>query len=179
MQIIKIVIGLGVLFGVCGGVYALTSNKLTLGYNMNYEPDQPIPYSHKLHAGQLGMNCVYCHNTVEVSRHASVPPLSVCMNCHMQVRQVAGKDSPYIAKIVEAYDKGQAIQWKKVHLLPDHVKFNHAAHIKAGRACAECHGQIPEMAVVKQVQNLSMGWCVNCHKQQKNPILVNCGTCHY
>lgn len=178
-KILGVALGLGILFGLSVGVYALTNNKISLGYNEGYEPEQPIPYSHKLHAGKLGLDCKYCHNTSEVSRHASIPPLNVCMNCHLTIRQVGGKDSPHIAKLVEAYENNKPIEWKKIHLLPDHVRFNHAAHIKKGKQCQECHGQIQEMEVVKQVENLSMGWCVNCHRQPENNASINCGTCHY
>jgi len=171
--------GLVVVIGLCGFIYALTTNKISLGYNQNYEPEQPIAYSHALHAGKLGIQCQYCHTTAEVSRHASVPPLNVCMNCHIVIRQVGGQDSPHIAKLVEAYENGTPIQWKKVHLLPDHVKFNHAPHVKAGKQCQECHGPIEKMEVVKQFSNLSMGWCVNCHRQPENNANTNCGTCHY
>jgi Cytochrome c7 and related cytochrome c len=178
-KIIGAALGLGILFGLCGFVYALTNNKISVGYNENYEPVQPIPYSHQLHAGKLGIDCKYCHTTAETSRHASVPSLNICMNCHMQVRQVGGKDSPHIAKLIEAYENNTPIQWKKVHLLPDHVKFNHASHVKKGKACQECHGPIEEMEIVKQYQTLSMGWCVNCHRQPENNASINCGTCHY
>lgn len=178
-KIVGPVVGLAVLIGLCIFVWALTNNKLSLGYNDGYEPTQPIAYSHKLHAGKLGINCKYCHTTAEVSRHASVPPLNVCMNCHIVVRQVGGKDSPEIAKLVDAFENNRPVQWKKVHLLPDHVKFNHAPHMKFGKQCQDCHGPIQEMEVVKQVTNLSMGWCVNCHRQPEHKAPVNCGTCHY
>jgi len=178
-HIMSAAVGLGVVLGGCWSIYAVSTNKVSFGYNNNYEPDQPIPYSHKLHAGQLGIDCKYCHNTVEVSRHASIPPLNVCMNCHIQIRQVGGKDSPHLAKLVEAFESGNPIQWKKVHLLPDYVRFNHAPHIKAGRQCEECHGPIREMDVVKQYKEMSMGWCVDCHRQQNKPALTNCITCHY
>ncbi len=178
-KIIGGLVGLALTFGLCTFVYALTNNKITIGYNQGYEPTQPIPYSHKLHAGKLGINCKYCHTTVEYSRHASVPPLNVCMNCHLTVRQVNGKDSPYIAQIVDAYNNDIPFQWQKVHLLPDHVKFNHAAHIRAGKQCEECHGNVKEMERVKQVQPLSMGWCVNCHRRPENKAPISCGTCHY
>lgn len=178
-KIIGAIIGLGVLFGVSGFVYALTNNKLQIGYNNNYEPTQPIPYSHALHAGKLGIDCKYCHTTSEVSRHASVPSLNVCMNCHIQVRQFQGKPSANIDKLVDAYSNNTPIAWQKVHLLPDHVKFDHSRHVKAGKTCQQCHGEIQTMDVVKQNADLSMGWCVNCHRQPENNASVNCGTCHY
>lgn len=185
-KIIGTAVGLGILLSLSGFVYALTNNKISIGYNVEYEPEQPIPYSHQLHAGQLGIDCKYCHTTAEVSRHASVPPLNVCMNCHILVRQVTDPndpskkvDSPSIAQLVEAFSNNKSVEWKKVHLLPDHVKFNHARHVKAGKTCQECHGPVEEMGVVKQVSDLSMGWCVNCHRQPENNASVNCSTCHY
>jgi len=178
-KIIGGVIGLSVFIGLSGFVYALTNNKISIGYNQDYEPEQPIAYSHSLHAGKLGIQCTYCHSTAEVSRHASVPPLNVCMNCHIVIRQVNGQDSPEIAKLIEAYETGKPVEWKKVHLLPDHVKFNHARHVKAGKQCQECHGPIEEMEIVKQWSDMSMGWCVNCHRQPENNASINCGTCHY
>lgn len=178
----KKIIGLLILVVVGGGlstfVYLLTNNKVTIGYNLGYEPDQPIPFPHDLHAGQYKIDCKYCHSQVEVSRHASVPSLNVCMNCHLGV-QVRPEAQKWIDMISSAYQKGESIAWKKVHLLPDHVKFNHSAHIKAGKACQECHGPVETMKVVRQYQNLSMGWCVNCHKQKENNAPLNCSTCHY
>ncbi len=178
-KIIGAVLGLGITFGFCVFVYAITNNKVVIGYNQNYEPTQPIPYSHALHAGKLGLNCKYCHTTAEISRHASVPPLNVCMNCHLTVRQVNGKDSPYIAQLVDAYMNDKPVQWQKVNLLPDHVKFNHAPHIKAGKQCQECHGPVETMDRVKQYQSFSMGYCVNCHRRPENNAPTNCSTCHY
>ncbi len=174
-KIIGGVLGLVVLVGLTLFVYLMTNNKISFGYNTNYEPDQPIPYSHALHAGKLRIDCKYCHTTADKGRHASVPPLNVCMNCHLTVKV----DSPYIQKLSEAYNTGKPIQWQKVHLLPDFVKFNHSYHVKAGKACQECHGPIETMDVVKQYNSLSMGWCVNCHRQPENNAPTNCGTCHY
>jgi hypothetical protein len=175
----KKIVGAVVVFGLLGGlsvfVWALTNNKVVIGYNQGYEPDQPIPYSHKLHAGDLKIDCKYCHSQVTESRHAAVPPLNVCMNCHLTVKT----DSPHIQKLAEAYNSGKSIAWNKVHLLPDHVKFNHAPHIKAGKDCTICHGNVQEMEKVKQVSSLSMGWCVNCHRQPENKAPTNCSTCHY
>lgn len=178
-KVFGLVLGLGILGGVSTCTYLMTNNKISIGYNENYEPTQPIPYSHKLHAGKLGIDCRYCHSTAEISRHASVPTLNICMNCHITVRKVNGVDSPHIAKLIDAYENNKPIEWQKVHLLPDHVKFNHAPHMKAGKQCQECHGPIQEMEVVKQVENLSMGWCVNCHRKPENNASLNCGTCHY
>lgn len=175
----KKLVGAAVVIGLLGGlslfVTLISNNKIVIGYNQGYQPDQPIPFSHELHAGQYKINCQYCHASVEVSRHASVPSLNICMNCHMVVKV----DSPWIQKITEAYNNGQSVAWKKVHLLPDHVKFNHSAHIIAGKDCKECHGPVEQMSVVYQYSPLSMGWCVNCHRQPENNAPLNCSTCHY
>jgi hypothetical protein len=168
-------LGLGLMLGLSAFVYLMSNNKISFGYNDNYEPDQPIPFSHSLHAGQYQIDCQYCHSSVSVSRHASVPSGNVCMNCHMVVKV----DSPWIQKVAEAYNSGESIQWEKVHLLPDHVKFNHAAHIKAGKQCQECHGPVEQMDVLRQYSTMSMGWCVNCHREPENNAPINCGTCHY
>lgn len=165
----------GVAIGLCVFVYLLTNNKIVIGYNKGYEPSQPIAFSHELHAGQNKINCQYCHANVSVSKHASVPSLNICMNCHL----VVATDKPAIKQLTEAYNKGESVAWNKVHLLPDHVKFNHAAHILAGKQCTDCHGPVETMQKVYQYSSLSMGWCVNCHRQPENKAPVNCGTCHY
>jgi hypothetical protein len=174
-KIFGALVALGLLGGLSGYIWALTNNKFVMGYNQGYMPDQPIPFSHELHAGTYKLDCKYCHTSVEVSRHASVPSLNICMNCHMTVKT----DSPWIQKITAAYNNGTSIAWQKVHLLPDHVKFNHAPHIKAGKDCATCHGPVETMKQIYQFAPLSMGWCVNCHRQPENHASTNCSTCHY
>ena len=170
-------------------VYLLTDNQLGLFYNKGYEPDQPIPFSHKLHAGQYKIDCLYCHAGVETLRHSPIPSLNVCMNCHLTVKT----ESQWIKKLMSAYTEGKPVAWEKVHLLPDFVKFSHFHHIQAGKQCQTCHGPVEEMDRISQYQSLSMGWCVNCHRQspedgkvlkelkgrshQQAPI--NCSTCHY
>ena len=174
-KIVGGVVGLGLILGLCTYVYLMTTNKISFGYNNKYAPDQPIPFSHALHAGQYKIDCQYCHASVSVSRHASVPAGNVCMNCHMVVKV----DSPWIQKVAENYNANKPMEWQKVHLLPDFVKFNHAAHVAKGKQCQECHGPVEQMEVVEQYSTLSMGWCVNCHRQPENNAPVNCGTCHY
>lgn len=169
--------------------YLLVNNHISLLYNKGYQPDQPLPFSHKTHAGQYKIDCRYCHAGVEVSRHSSLPSLEICMNCHRTIKP----DSPWIEKLSEAYIENKSIAWEKVHLLPDFVKFSHFHHIKAGKDCRTCHGAVEKMDVVSQNKSLSMGWCVNCHRKspedgkllkelkkgdhQQAPI--NCSTCHY
>ena len=104
----------------------------SFGFNKGYSPEQPIPFSHERHAGQLQIQCQYCHNQAERSKTSNIPALSTCMNCHIQVRNKPGttEPSPYIAKIVESYSDNKPMEWVKVHMLPDHVQFNHSAHVK-------------------------------------------------
>ncbi len=125
-----------------------------------YQPVQPVAYSHKLHAGNLGMDCLYCHSTVNKAAFAAVPPTETCMNCHTQVK----KTSPLLAQVRNSYQTGQPIPWVKVHKLPDYVYFNHQAHVTAGVSCVSCHGRVDQMVEVRQVQPLSMGWCLECHR---------------
>ena len=152
-----------------------------LGYNKGYAPDQPIPFSHKFHAGELKVDCRYCHGQAYKAEFASVPAVSVCMNCHTAIRQAGGEASPHIDRLVDAYQNGKSIEWVRVHMLPDHARFNHGAHMNAGVNCTHCHGQIQEMEKVQQVSTLSMGWCISCHREndtgRKAP--ETCQTCHY
>ncbi len=173
-KIVAGIVVLGALVGLCVFIYALTNNKIVIGYNKGYQPDQPLPFSHEQHAGMYKINCQYCHSNVALSRHATVPTLNICMNCH----RVVATDKPAIKKLTAAYDKGESIAWEKVHLLPDHVKFSHAPHIKAGKECKTCHGEVEKMSQVYQNASLAMGWCVNCHRLPENKAKVNCSTCH-
>lgn len=128
--------------------------------DIGYEPKQPVPYSHALHVGKLGMDCRYCHNTVEISSQASIPPTQTCMNCHGTIRTQSEKLLP----IRESYTTGMPVEWIRVHDLPDFVYFNHSAHVRRGVGCVECHGRIDKMEVVSQQKALSMAWCLGCHR---------------
>ena len=156
-------------------VYMMTNNKISFGYNDGYQPSQPIPYSHKLHAGKLKIDCKYCHTGTETNRHALVPSVNMCLNCHMTVKP----ESEWVQKLQEANADNKPIIWNKVNLLPDHVKFNHAPHVRAGKQCQECHGAIETMETVYQKETFSMGYCVNCHRRPENKAPTTCGTCHY
>ena len=127
---------------------------------VGYRPQQPVPYSHALHAGKLGIDCRYCHTTVEVAAHAAVPPTQICMNCHAKIRST----SPKLLLVRESYATGLPVPWVRVHDLPDYVYFNHSAHVRRGVGCVECHGRVDTMEVVTQVKRLSMGWCLDCHR---------------
>jgi len=136
--------------------------------DVGYQPYQPIAYSHRLHAGMLGMDCRYCHRMVEEGPHATVPDTETCMGCHKHNLRGDLQASPLLAPLYAAYGDGQTtdvpVEWIKVHLLPEHAYFNHAVHVRAGVGCVSCHGRIDEMEIVKQVEPLSMGWCLECHR---------------
>jgi len=172
-----------------------------------YQPDQPVPFSHKIHAGEMQMDCQFCHVAVERGAHATVPDSSTCMKCHEYV----APDSPNIQFLRTAYERGEPIRWNKVHDLPDHVRFNHKAHIVHGlgkdttaETCAVCHGDMREVSGKVEVQSaFNMGWCVNCHRDWSDGAegvpgvqpglegdimnagdnltvhLTECSTCHY
>jgi len=150
--------GLGLLaVYLVGLVYYGGSPKTT---DVGYEPEQPVPYSHALHAGQLGIDCRYCHNTVERAAHAAIPPTQTCMNCHNAIRTESAKLLP----VRESYATGLPIPWVRIHDLPDYAYFNHSAHVDRGVGCVECHGRVDKMEVVYQQAPLNMGWCLDCHR---------------
>jgi hypothetical protein len=129
--------------------------------DVGYRPVQPVPYSHKLHAGDLGLDCRYCHVGVEVSASATIPPTQTCMNCHSLVKT----DSKNVAAVIESWTKGTPIEWIRIHDLPDFAYFNHSAHVNVGVGCVSCHGNVAQMEEVMQVEPLSMSWCLDCHRQ--------------
>ncbi|MEM1271589.1 MAG: cytochrome c3 family protein [Bacteroidota bacterium] len=129
-------------------------------YEVGHAPEQPVPYSHQLHVGQLGMDCQYCHSYVEVSEHANVPSTQTCMNCHSQIKTQSLK----LVNVRESWATNTPIEWVKVHHLPDYAQFSHAVHVGVGVGCETCHGRIDQMVIVEQVEPLSMGWCLECHR---------------
>jgi hypothetical protein len=140
-----------------GGVWYYGSPEYT---DVGYRPEQPVPYSHKLHVGELGLDCRYCHASVEISPVANVPPTEVCLKCH----KLIARDSEKLAALRESDSTGMPLQWVRVHNLPDYAYFDHRPHVKAGVACVSCHGRIDQMEVVAQAEPLSMGWCLDCHR---------------
>jgi hypothetical protein len=136
--------------------YWLSPKNLTVGY----QPTQPVPYSHRLHVGQLGMDCRYCHANIERAAKAMVPPTQVCMGCHAIVKTESAKLEPIRA----SWDTGKAIEWVQVHRLPDHVYFDHSVHVHAAVGCVTCHGRVDEEEIVKVQTPLGMGWCLDCHR---------------
>jgi hypothetical protein len=134
--------------------------------DVGYQPQQPVPYSHALHAGKLGMDCRYCHNTVENAAFAAVPATQTCMNCHSSIKT----DSPKLKPVRDSWITGQPVKWTKVHDLPDYVFFNHSAHVNKGVGCVSCHGRIDQMDTVYQAKPLSMSWCLECHRAPENNL---------
>ena len=133
---------------------------------VGYQPKQPIPYSHKFHVGELGLDCRYCHHSVETQAHANIPSSETCMNCHTMIKT----DSPHIKKIKESYETGEPIEWVNVHMLPDYAYFDHSRHVNSGDSCVSCHGRVDQMKEVRQVEPLSMGWCLDCHRSPENHL---------
>jgi menaquinone reductase, multiheme cytochrome c subunit len=127
---------------------------------IGYAPAQPVPFSHALHAGELGLDCRYCHTTVEHAAQASVPPAETCMNCH----QTIFTESAKLLLVRESHATGKAIPWVRVHDLPDYAYFDHSAHVRAGIGCVSCHGRVDRMEVVAQREALTMSWCLDCHR---------------
>lgn len=194
----KAYIMLGILALFAYGGYKTINGAIGLGRMQNYQPEQPIYYSHKVHAGENQISCLYCHGSAQDSKHAGIPSVNVCMNCHMAVKEYKG--APIVKEdgttvngteeiqklyqyagwnpVTKQYnpdnnkdgipDGARPIEWVKIHNLPDHVYFNHSQHVKVGKQqCQTCHGNIQEMPEVYQFSDLSMGWCVNCHRETK------------
>lgn len=214
--VLTIYLAFGLLISIIIFISSYTQAYRLPGNHEGYEPVQPIAFSHRLHAGELGLECMHCHSSAAISKNAGIPSTNVCMNCHKFVSapilDVRAEDeratkenrkpervvSPEIRKIYSAMALNEElkpdeskqpspIEWIKVHNLPDYVYFNHSAHVNAGVACQTCHGEVQTMERVRQVSDLSMGWCVNCHrdvnkqglKGKKVYASTDCVTCHY
>jgi mono/diheme cytochrome c family protein len=179
---------LSIILFIWGG-YMTTVGAINLGRSKDYQPAQPIYYSHKVHAGINQINCQYCHTGTYQGKQATLPSVNVCMNCHAAINEYKGEEMRRengevvdgTAEIKKLYkyagftegqpwdpSKAKPIEWVRIHNLPDHVYFNHAQHVKVGQvSCQQCHGEIQKMGEVKQFADLSMGWCVNCHRETK------------
>lgn len=148
--------------------YTLVVNGIAIGRSKDYAPDQPVKFSHKIHAGQNGTDCIYCHSSAPFSKSAGIPPVNVCMNCHLLVRNGTRSGANEIAKVLRTFEEKKPIEWIKVYNLPDHVFFSHAQHVSAGEInCRKCHGNVEENDVIRQVTDMSMGWCIDCHRITK------------
>lgn len=158
-DLLPLLLGGGALYVVTVVTFGFSADTISTGY----QPDQPVPYSHALHVGELGIDCRYCHNTVEVGAKAAIPPTETCMNCHKSIRT----DSTKLEPVRDSFETGEGIEWNRVHDLPDYVFFNHSAHVTRGVGCVECHGRVDQMEKVTQEKSLSMGFCLDCHR---NPV---------
>ncbi len=150
---------------------------------LGYQPDQPINFSHKLHAGDMQIDCQYCHTGVSKGRHALVPSTNICMNCHT----IARKDKPEIVKLTEYYEKGIPVPWKRIHKVPEYAYFNHSVHINKNIQCESCHGNIAAVEKVSQVKGFTMTSCLDCHRYPEKQLTYlenvkkgpeNCAACH-
>ena len=160
--------------------WVLVVNAIALGRSPDYSPDQPIKFSHQIHAGQNQTDCIYCHSYAPESKTAGIPSQNVCMNCHLLVRNGTRSGMFEIAKVISSYDDKKPIEWIKVYNLPDHVFFSHAQHVSVGGiGCTDCHGEVQEMTRIKQVTDLSMGWCIDCHRTRKVNFQENAFYSHY
>jgi len=149
-------------------VWILAVNAIAFGRSTGFSPDQPIKFSHAVHAGQNKTDCNYCHYTAKTSKTAGIPPGSICNNCHFLVRNGTRSGTTEIAKIIEALDSNKAVEWIRLYKVPDFVFFSHAQHVSAGEiACEDCHGDVKTIDRLSQVNDLSMGWCIDCHKTRK------------
>jgi len=191
------VLVVGLLLGLAVLVPRLASARLP-GNDLGYSPEQPIAFSHRLHAGEMQIDCLYCHSGAEKSRHAGIPAPTLCMNCHKFVsapwidvraeNKLADEEerkpnqilSPEIAKIRAAIDENKSVEWVRIHLLPDFAFFDHRPHVAAGVTCQKCHGPVETMERVRQESSLSMGWCVDCHRNgHETKGTLDCSACHY
>jgi hypothetical protein len=151
----------GALFALAGGLWGMAAvNRSSYVTQAGVARDQPVPFSHRHHAGELGIDCRYCHTSVERAAHANIPPTQTCMNCHVQI----WADSGLLEPVRQSWRTNTSIEWIKVHDLPDFVYFNHSIHVHKGVGCASCHGRVDRMNLTWQASSLTMEWCIGCHR---------------
>ena len=203
-RIVTIVLAIAALFSAIALVPRVVAMRLP-GNNAGFEPAQPIVFSHRLHAGDLNIQCEYCHSGAQRSRHAGIPAASICMNCHrfisakradvraeeelakLQHRKARQVTSPEINKLYLAIRNGRPLRWNRIHEVPDFVYFDHRPHVAAGLECQKCHGPVETMERVRQIEALNMGWCVNCHRGRDGTVVkglpvkanADCSACHF
>ncbi|MEM7403102.1 MAG: cytochrome c3 family protein [Myxococcota bacterium] len=152
--------------GSCAAVFVVWFWFSPYNINVGYQPQQPLPFSHELHVGQLGMDCRYCHAFVAEAAVAGIPPTQTCMNCHKDIK----KDSVQLAAVHQSWATGKPIPWVRVHKIADYAYFDHSVHLAAGVGCLSCHGEIHRMQQVRQMQPLSMDWCLQCHRNSSDHL---------
>lgn len=160
LNYLPLVTALLVVFGGAGVTFAIWYYGSPWNTQVGYAPVQPVPYSHKLHAGELGIDCRYCHANIERSGEAMIPATQTCMGCHAVIKQ----DSRKLSNIRESWETDMPVEWVRIHKLPDHAYFDHSVHLAVGVGCTSCHGRIDQMEIVRQEKPLSMSWCLDCHR---------------
>jgi hypothetical protein len=156
----KPLVGCGLVAGIVYVIAMLYYGGSPETWRVGYSPKQPVPFSHKLHAGDLGLDCRYCHTTVEKAAFAAVPPTATCLNCHKHI----APESPKLLAVRDTFAVNAPVPWIRVHDLPDFVYFNHSAHVTRGVSCVSCHGRVDQMEQVYVAKPLSMSWCLDCHR---------------
>ncbi len=157
----------GLLLALAFIIWASTElNTSAYAYRVQMSQEQPVQFSHKHHAGELGIDCRYCHTSVEVSSFAGIPPTETCITCHSQI----WADSAFLEPVRASFRTGESIQWNRVHDLPGFVYFNHSIHINKGIGCQTCHGRVDYMPLMFKVNSLQMKWCLNCHREPEKYI---------
>jgi hypothetical protein len=154
--------GLLVLGATVGGAYVIVHSPYMTGVQSPL--DQPVPFSHEHHVGGLGIECLYCHSEVERSASAGIPSTEICMTCHSQV----WRDAPVLEPVRASWREQRPMRWNRVHDLPDYVYFNHSIHVTKGVGCVACHGDVARMPLMTKVADLSMRWCLQCHRSQQS-----------
>ena len=163
---VPLILALSAVIGLCTVVFVFWYWFSPKNFNIGFAPEQPIEYSHELHAGQLGIDCRYCHVNVDKGPAATLPSTEICMNCHSVVKT----NSKEILKIRESFSEGKKIEWEQIHRLPGYSYFDHSQHVNSGVSCVSCHGRVDLMERVYQVEPLSMGWCLECHRNPAKNI---------
>ncbi len=162
---VSIIVTLVAVAGIGAAAFELGADS-SYATNQGIARTQPIPFSHTHHVGSMGIDCRYCHNTVETSAYANIPPTKTCMNCHSQI----WVNSPTLEPVRASYRTDQSIPWVKVHDLPDFVYFNHSIHVRKGVGCETCHGRVDKMPLMLQKNNLEMRWCLDCHRHPEQYV---------
>jgi hypothetical protein len=159
-------IGAGALLAVVGGyvVFQLARSPYVTGAGIAHE--QPVPFSHQHHVAGIGIDCRYCHTSVEVAASAGIPPTETCMNCHSQI----WSNSPTLEPVRESFRSDKSIEWRRIHDLPDYAYFNHSAHVNKGVGCTTCHGRVDQMPLMRQHATLQMEWCLDCHRKPEKYV---------
>jgi hypothetical protein len=166
LNYLPLLIALGAMLGGAGLTFAIWYYGSPWNTQVGYAPVQPVAYSHKLHAGELGIDCRYCHANIERSAEAMIPATQTCMGCHSVIKT----ESVRLQPVRDSWASDKPLEWVRIHKLPEHAYFDHSAHLAVGVGCASCHGRIDQMEVVRQDQPLSMSWCLDCHRDPGKAI---------